>query len=52
MESTTDPAYEGYSVTFPRTGHSGNISNHDLLEEIAAHMIEYGPENAAEILGR
>lgn len=52
LESTTDPAYEGYSVTFPRTGHSGNISNHDLLEEIAAHMIEYGPENAAEILGR
>ncbi len=42
----------GYSVTFPRTGHSGSISNHDLLEEMAEHMIKYGPENAAEILGR
>ncbi len=52
LESTTEPAYEGYSVTFPRTGHSGNISNKDLLEEIAAHMIQYGPENAAEILGK
>ena len=52
LESTTQPAYEGYSVTFPRVGHSGNISNQDLLEEIAQHMIQYGPENAAQILGR
>lgn len=52
LDSTTDPAYGGYSKTFPRTGHSGNISNQDLLEEIAAHMIQYGPENAAELLGK
>lgn len=52
LDSTTEPAYEGYSVTFPRTGHTGNISNKDLVEEIAAHMIKYGPENAAEILGK
>ncbi|MBO4297466.1 MAG: enterochelin esterase-like enzyme [Clostridia bacterium] len=49
---SAEPAYEGYSVTFPRLGHTGNISNKDLLEEIAEHMIKYGPENAAEILGR
>ena len=52
LDSTTEPAYEGYSVTFPRTGHTGNISNKDLVEEIATHMIKYGPENAAEILGK
>lgn len=33
-------------------GHTGNIANEDLVEEIAAHMIKYGPENAAEILGK
>ena len=42
----------GYSVTFPRTGHSGNLSSPDLLEEVAMHMISHGPDNAAEILGR
>lgn len=52
LEMTTEPYYDGYSVTFPRMGHTGNISNQDLLEEIAAHMIQYGPENAAEILGK
>lgn len=45
---TTD--YEGYSVTFPRMGHTGNISNQDLVMEIAEHMVKYGPENAAQIL--
>ncbi|GHU68677.1 hypothetical protein FACS1894184_11270 [Clostridia bacterium] len=52
LETTDDPYYDGYSKTFPRTGHSGNITNKDLLEEIAAHMIKYGPQDAAEILGR
>ena len=47
--ATTD--YEGYSVTFPRMGHTGNISNPDLVTEIALHMVKYGPENAADILG-
>ena len=52
LETTADPYYDGYSVTFPRMGHTGNIANEDLVEEIAAHMIKYGPENAAEILGK
>ena len=42
---------DGYSVTFPGKGHTGNISNQDLLQEMADHMIKYGPANAAEILG-
>ncbi|MDR1262804.1 MAG: esterase family protein [Oscillospiraceae bacterium] len=52
LETTVDPYYGGYSKTFPRTGHSGSITNQDLLEEIATHMIKYGPQDAAEILGR
>lgn len=48
---TTEPYYDGYSVTFPGKGHTGNISNQDLLQEMADHMIKYGPANAAEILG-
>ena len=52
LESTTEPAYEGYSKTFPRVGHSGNITNVALVEEIAAHMIQYGPAEAAQILGK
>ncbi|HSK68081.1 MAG TPA: alpha/beta hydrolase-fold protein [Candidatus Limnocylindria bacterium] len=51
LATTTEPFYAGYSVTFPRMGHTGNITNPDLLKEIAAHMVQYGPENAAEILG-
>lgn len=47
-----DPDLGGYAVTFPKLGHTGNISNKDLVEEIAAHMIQYGPENAAQILGK
>ena len=46
-----EPAYEGYSVHFFGKGHTGNISNRELLDEIAQHMITYGPENAAEIMG-
>lgn len=52
LEAQTEPAYEGYSKTFPNMGHTGNITHQELLEEIAAHMIKYGPENAAEILGK
>ena len=48
---TTEPYYDGYSVTFPRKGHTGNISNKDLLLEMVEHMEKYGPSNAAEILG-
>ena len=51
LETTTEPYYDGYSITFPRVGHSGNITNQALLEEIVEHMIQYGPEGAAEILG-
>lgn len=43
--------YEGYSLTFPRKGHTGNITNEELVTEIAQHMVKYGPENAGEILG-
>lgn len=50
LETTKDPYYAGYSVTFARKGHTGNITNQDLLKEIAAHMIKYGPANAASIL--
>ncbi len=50
LETTKDPYYAGYSVTFARKGHTGNITNQDLLKEIAEHMIKYGPANAASIL--
>lgn len=52
LETTTEPYYDGYSKTFPRMGHTGNITNQDLVEEIAAHMIKYGPEGAAQVLGK
>lgn len=52
LETTEAPYYDGYSVTFPRKGHTGNITNQELLEEVAAHMIQYGPEDAAGILGK
>ena len=48
---SAEPAYEGYSVTFPRMGHTGNISNKDLVIEIAQHMVTYGPSDAADIMG-
>jgi len=51
LETTTEPYYEGYSLTFPRMGHTGNITNKELLNEIAQHMIKYGPAEAADILG-
>lgn len=50
LETTADPFYDGYSVTFPRMGHTGNITNQELLLEVAQHMIKYGPDNASEIL--
>ena len=50
LQTTKDPYYDGYSVTFPRMGHTGNISNQDLLKEMAAHLIKYGPADAAKIL--
>ncbi|NLJ65157.1 MAG: esterase family protein [Christensenellaceae bacterium] len=51
LETTKEPYYDGYSVTFPRKGHTGNITNQELLNEIAQHMIKYGPAEAEEILG-
>ncbi len=42
--------YGGYSVTFPGVGHSGNITNQELLTEIANHMIQYGSADAAAIM--
>lgn len=50
LETTKDPYYAGYSVTFARKGHTGNISNQDLLKEIAEHMVKYGPADAAKVL--
>ena len=50
LESTTAPYYDGYSKTFARKGHTGNISSPDLLKEMTDHMIKYGPENAKSIL--
>ena len=43
--------YGGYSVTFPRMGHTGNITNQELIMEIAEHMVQYGPDHAVDILG-
>lgn len=50
LETTTEPYYEGYCITFPRKGHTGNITNQELLTEMAEHMMKYGPENVSEIL--
>lgn len=50
LQTTTEPAYEGYSVTFPRKGHTGNISNPELLEEMRSHMLKYGPEYTETVL--
>ena len=41
----------GYSVTFPRIGHSGNITNEELFAEIGEYLIKTGPKNVKEILG-
>lgn len=38
LESTSDPHYEGYVMTFPRLGHTGNISNEELLVEMAEYL--------------
>ena len=50
LETTTDPYYDGYSITFPRKGHTGNITNQELLTEMAEHMEKYGPSNVDDIL--
>ncbi len=50
LESTTAPYYDGYSVTFARMGHTGNITNIELIAEMTEQMTEYGPSNASEIL--
>ncbi len=50
LEGTTDPYYDGYfSYLFEDNGRF--LWDYDLLKETAQHMIKYGPENAAEILG-
>lgn len=41
----------GYSVTFKGMGHTGNITNKALVQEIADYMVVTGPENAAQIMG-
>jgi hypothetical protein len=50
LAKTTDPYYDGYVKTFPRTGHAANLTNVELMQEIADHMIKYGPANAKSIL--
>ncbi|MCL2544996.1 MAG: esterase family protein, partial [Clostridia bacterium] len=50
LDGTNMPYYAGYSVTFPRMGHTGNITNQELMKEMADHMIKYGPEGAQEAL--
>ena len=50
LETTTEPYYDGYCITFPRKGHTGNITNQELLTEMAEHMMKYGPENVSDIL--
>ncbi len=42
----------GYSCSFPKMGHTGNITNHDLVEEIAAYMISVAGDAAAQALGK
>lgn len=50
LESTTDPYYEGYSVTEPRATYV-DVSGEELIEELKEHMLTYGPDYAAEVLG-
>ncbi len=50
LESTTEPYYDGYSVTFARKGHTGNITSKELILEMCEQMTEYGPANAQAIL--
>ncbi len=42
----------GYSCSFPKMGHTGNITNHDLVKEIAAYMISVAGDAAAQALGK
>lgn len=50
LESTTEPYYDGYSVTFAQMGHTGNITSQELIEEMIEHMLQYGPDDVYEIL--
>jgi len=50
LDGTNMPYYEGYSKTFPRVGHSGNITNQELMKEISDQMIKYGPKDVQDIL--
>ena len=50
LESTTDPYYDGYSVHFFGMGHTGNISNQDLVSEIADHMVKSGASDAQAVM--
>lgn len=38
LEATSNPHYGGYVMTFPRLGHTGNISNEELLVEMAEYL--------------
>ena len=37
-------------MTFPRKGHTGNITNQELLTEMVEHLEKYGPANVDDIL--
>ncbi|MCR4425385.1 MAG: alpha/beta hydrolase-fold protein [Firmicutes bacterium] len=50
LESTKDPYYDGYVKTFPRMGHTGNITNEELLAEMAEHLVKHGPKGTSELL--
>ena len=50
LESTTDPYYDGYVKTFPKLGHTGNITTSELLFEMADHLIKYGPDGIEKVL--
>lgn len=51
LETTTDPYYEGYSRTVPRLDEGGDLSAVEMLEEMKEHMLRYGPDDGADILG-
>ena len=46
----TAPYYDGYVKTFPKLGHTGNITTSELLFEMADHLIKYGPEGIEKVL--
>ncbi|MEA4882592.1 MAG: alpha/beta hydrolase-fold protein [Clostridia bacterium] len=46
LEATKDPYYDGCVKCFPRLGHTGNITNEELLAEMAEHLTKHAPEGA------